>query len=225
MRRKKFFYLLAILAPAMVFFACAGGPKAPKQAKTIERLILDYKGADVGAEIPGWVEAAIDDNYEAIMRDSRFKGKMPIVDYGYGQNLDLLRSWVNNFNVQAGISRRIANYVEANFGGEQLGNKNSPENINFVKELVATFSSVTISGAAKEMDYWIKLRTIDRSKKTETEQYSYYVVYSISQADLDYQVDRALGRVAARTQEQRELKAEVEDAMKHAALQGIEASQ
>jgi ribosomal protein L25 (general stress protein Ctc) len=226
--------LAAVAAGALLFTACGSAPKgtgegsatpAPKAAKTIERLRLDYKGAAVGAEIPVWVEAAIDNDYDAIARISRFKGKVPIINYGSGQNLDLLRSWVNNFSIQAQVARQISNYVEANFGGEQLGSKDTPANRQFIKEVVATFSNVTINGLSQDLDYWVQLRTIDHTKNTETEEYVYYVVYSIKEEDLNYQIAQAMGKISAASKEQEELKVDVEDAMKKAALKGIQSGQ
>ncbi|GHT85958.1 hypothetical protein FACS1894137_10900 [Spirochaetia bacterium] len=230
MKWKGLMALFPVIAGAMVFTACAtqkgiSGSAEPKQAKTIERVIVDYKGAVLGSDIPDWVNAAVDDDLERITRIPRFKGKVPFIDYGEGQNLDLLRSWVNNFNAQAGVSRRISNMVQANFGGEQLGNKNTPENNNFVKEIIATFSNTDIKGLAREMDYWIKLRTIDKSKGTETEAISYYVVYSIAEEDLNYQIAQAMGKIAARTQEQQEIKADVEAAMKRVAFNSIQGAE
>jgi hypothetical protein len=225
----------AALAMAALFVAaCTGAPKGtgagsgappPAQAKTIERVIVDYKGASIGSDIPAWVEAAIDNNYDAISRLSRFSGRVPVVNYGSGQNLDMVRSWVNNFSIQAQVARQIANYVEANFGGEQLGSKDTTENRQFIKEVVATFSNVTINGLSQDLDYWVLLRTIDHSKGTETEQYNYFVVYSIGEEELNYQIAQAMGRISAANQEQEELKVDVEAAMKQAALRSIESGQ
>jgi hypothetical protein len=232
MKRKAF-----MVITALVLAACASGPKgtgtgsgdaAPQKAAAshIERIRVDYKGAAIGSDIPAWVEAAVDDDYQKILQLPQFKGKVPMVNYGTGQNLDLLRSWVNNFNMQAEFSRRVSNSVTAKFGGTQLGSKDTPENRNLLQEIIGTFSRTEINGLAKEMDYWIKLRTIDRQQGSESEQYYYYVIYSISQDDLDYQIAQALGKVAAKTKEQEELKADVQTAMKEAAAFGsIEAAQ
>jgi hypothetical protein len=227
----------AVIMGTLVLVSCAssGGNAAPqrpieaaappRQAENIERVILDYKGADLGAQIPDWVYLANDDNYDTIIKLSRFKGKIPIINSGTGKNLDMLRSWVNNFNVQAEVSRRISNMVDAKFSGGQLGSKDTPENISFIKEIVATFSQTEINGLAKEMDFWSKLRIIDHGKETEEEHYTYYVVYSISEDDLNYQIAQAMGKIAAKNQEQADLKTEVEDAMKQVAFRGIQAAE
>jgi len=226
------FVVMCALALAMT--ACASntpqqtgtGPGSaappPKPAPKIERIRVDYQGAAIGSDVPEWVEAATNMDIETIKKIPRFKGKVPIVAVNTGQNLDILRSWVNNFDVQAQISRMISNYVEAEFGGKQKGNKNSPENINFVEEMVTTFSNAKISGLGKEMDYWIKLRTKDHDKGTETEGYFYYVVYSISEEDLNYQVAQSLGKVKTKTKEQEEIKQDVEAAMRQTRFNSIQ---
>ncbi|MDR0669360.1 MAG: hypothetical protein LBF95_04685 [Treponema sp.] len=198
------------------------GVEAPRASTSIERIRVDYQGAVTGSEIPAWVQAAIDFDTDSLQRLPGFEGKIAIVDYGVGQNLELLRSLVNNFNIQASVARRISNYVEASFGGEQLGDKNTAENRSFVEEVVATFSRVEISGLAREKEYWVKLRTIDRGKKTESEQYYYYVLYSISEQLLNEQIARAMDNIPARTRDQEEIRASVEDAMKRAAYNSVE---
>jgi hypothetical protein len=195
---------------------------APKIAGNIERVRVDYQGAVTGSEIPAWVQSAIDFDAESLQNLPGFEGKIAIVDYGVGQNLELLRSLVNNFNVQASVARRISNYVEANFGGEQLGDKNTAENRSFVEEVVATFSRVEINGLAKEKEYWVKLRTIDRGKKTESEQYYYYVLYSIPEQTLSEQIARAMINIPVKTKDQEELRTSVEEAMKRAAYNSVE---
>jgi hypothetical protein len=235
MKTKKLIRNLGLIGVMAIWVSCAGSPKtsgpsgtiegsggeAPEIAGNIERIRVDYQGAVTGSEIPAWVQAAIDFDTESLQKLPGFEGKIAIVDYGVGQNLELLRSMVNNFNVQASVARRIGNYVEANFGGEQLGDKNTAENRNFVEEVVATFSKVTISGLAREKEYWVKLRTIDRGKKTEFEQYHYYVLYSISEQVLNEQISRAMSDIPAKTKDQEEIRSNVEAAMKRAAYNSI----
>jgi hypothetical protein len=200
------------------------GGEAPTSVVNVERIRVDYQGAVTGAEIPAWVQAVIDADLIALQKLPGLEDKVAIVDYGIGQNLDLLRSQVNNFNIQASVARRISNYVEANFGGEQLGDKNSAENRDFVEEVVAAFSRVEINGLARVEDYWIKLRTIDRGKKTESEQYYYYVFYSISGQDLNEQIARAMNSVSAKTRDQEEIRADVEDAIVSRTLHSVDAN-
>jgi hypothetical protein len=206
-----------LVLPAMIFSVGCATTKnsAAKPAKEIDRVIVDYKGAAIGGEVPSWVEAVVDDDFETLQSTPSFKDKglLPVVAVERGKNLDLLKSWANNFSVQSQISRAIQNKVSAEFGGNQEGDKNTEENANFVKELVATFSRTNISGLKKEKDYWVKLKIRDNHKKTEEETYEYYVLYSINQKTLQEQIDIAMGKVEAKTQQQKEMKSEVKDAL------------
>jgi hypothetical protein len=200
------------------------GGDAPKTATNIERVRVDYQGAATGSEIPAWVQSAIDFDTEALQKMPGMEGKIAIVDYGVGQNLELLRSQVKNSSVQASVARRISNYVEANFGSELLGDKNTAENRSFVEEVVATFSRVEINGLEPGKEYWVKLRTIDRGKKTETEQYYYYVFFAIPQQTLNELVTRAMNNTPSKTRDQEEIRSDVEAAMKRAVQNSIEAA-
>ncbi|MDR3173934.1 MAG: hypothetical protein LBU19_06775 [Treponema sp.] len=227
---------LGMIGIAVILVSCASSSKkdgpsgtiagtgadAPKIAGNIDRIRVDYQGAVTGSEIPAWVQAAIDFDTVSLQKLPGLEGKIAVVDYGVGQNLELLRSMVNNFNIQASVSRRISNYVEANFGGEQLGDKNTAENRSFVEEVVSTFSQVRISGLAKEKEYWVKLRTIDRGKKTESEQYYYYVLYSIPEQALNEQIARAMSNISAKTKDQEEIRSNVEEAMRRAMYNSVE---
>jgi hypothetical protein len=201
------------------------GARPPAQARDIEDVVVRHKGTAVGAATPDWVLAAVSNDYDAITRLARFQGRVPVISSGTGQNLDLLQSWVNNFNIQAQVARQISSHVETNFGGEQLGNKDNPENRQFIKDIVAAASSASFSGLSQDMDWWVLLRTVDHANGTQSEEYNYYVVYSIAQEDLNYQIDQAMGKITAVTQEQEELKNEVEEAMKRAALRSIQNGQ
>jgi hypothetical protein len=235
MKTRETVRFLGVLCVLAVLASCAGssaraptgsiegtGAEAPRTSNEIERIRVDYQGAVTGSEIPAWVQAAIDFDTASLQKLPELEGKVAIVDYGVGQNLELLRSMVNNFNVQASVARRISNYVEASFGGEQLGDKNSQENRRFVDEVVATFSRIEINGLAREKEYWVKLRTIDRGRRTESEQYYYYVLYSIPEQLLNEQIARAMDNVPARTRDQEEIRSNVEEAMKRAAYNSIE---
>jgi hypothetical protein len=233
--------ILGITCLVMVMVSCASsskketaaptgtiagtGTNAPAAASNIRREIIDSKGwAISGSEVPAWVQSVIDSDLNALQKLPELEGKIAVVGYGIGQNLDLLRSQVDNFDVQSSVARRISNYVEANFGSEQLGDKNSAENRSFIKEVVTTVSQVKIYGLAKEKDYWVKLRTTDREKKTETEQIYYYAFFSIPEQLLNEQVTRAMNNVPAKTRDQEEIRTDVEAAMKQAALNSIEAA-
>ena len=179
----------------------------------IEHVMLDWKGASIGAEIPDWVYDAVENDYTALSKLPQFSKKKIMCAESQGKNLDLLKSWVNNFDVQATFSKTISNYVTNNFGGELSGSKDSSVSKNFLDEITATFSKTEINGLSKEMDFWVKTKIIDHDKGTSTETYEYFVVYAIDQAAFEYQISEALGLVDAESEVEEELKDRVQNAM------------
>ncbi len=189
------------------------GASAPKVSKHVEREIIDWKGASVGATVPDWVIDAVEEDYKSLSKLPNLSKKKILCAEAQGRNLDLLKSWVNNFNVQATLARSISNFVSANFGGELSGSKDSGLSENFMDELVATFSKTEINGFSKEMDFWTLTRVIDKDKDSNKDIYEYFVVYAIDQEQFDYQIARALGLVEAKNEAEAEMKSRIESAM------------
>lgn len=209
---------------ALSFAGCASTNKAEtapvaadtssaKKQKHVEREIIDYKGAALGSEIPSWVENAINGDYNVLSTRPEFKDRTIFTAEGSGKNLDLVKSWVNNFNVQSEFSKSISNYVLINFGGVLQGSKDKEKSETYLKEIAASFSNMKISGLTKNLDYWVQLRKIDNDKNKIEDEYRYYVVYSIDTADFQHQIDEALGKIKAEDEKEQELKNEVEGAM------------
>lgn len=216
--------MISMILVALSIIGCASNPEvedkheiiqgeAPTIDKKIERIIVDYKGAVLGAPIPDWVYDAQEDDYESLEALPQLNNKVVIVATSKGKNLDMLESWANNFTVQAEVARRISNYVETKFGGAQMGDKNSEENESFIKEIVTTISKTEINGLGKELDYWVLQRIIDKENDEITEQYYYFVVYGIDKNNLQEQIDNALNNVKADSPDKIQLKSEVEEAM------------
>lgn len=214
-----------ILAVVVLFVSCGSKPvaetpsqtvQAPVPAKHIERVMVDWKGASVGAEVPAWVYDAVESDYSSLSKLPQLSKKKIICAEGQGKNLDLLKSWVNNFDVQSTYSKSISNFVTTNFGGELSGSKDSEISENFLDELTASFSKQEINGLSKELDFWVLTRTIDNDKQTSTDIYEYFVVYAIDQVDFDYQVSEALGLVKAKNDAEEKLKSRIQDAMSEA---------
>jgi len=210
-----------VCVAAVVCLASCGSTKveekssapAPKVSKHVERELIDWKGSSIGAEIPSWVYEAVEEDYTALSKLPQLSKKKILCAEAQGRNLDLLKSWVNNFDVQANLSRSISNFISANFGGELSGSKDSAVSENFLDELVATFSKTEISGLSKELDFWTLTRVIDKDKDTSKDVYEYFVVYAINQEDFNYQVSKALGLVEAKNEAEAAMKSRVESAM------------
>lgn len=216
---KAFFVLVGLV----LLVGCASTPEpaasaAPPVSKRVEREMIDWKSASIGGEIPEWVYAAADNDQVALSALPQFEGKLIFFAEDQGKNLDLLKSWVNNFNVQAALSRQLSNFVIAKFGGEQSGDKNSEEVQMYLNELVSACSKAEINGLAKELDFWVKTRYADSDMDTIDDVYQYFVVYAMDKDDFRLQLDRALGKVEAKTQAQQEMKENVLSAVVEATI-------
>ncbi len=216
---KAFFVLVGLV----LLVGCASTPEpatsaAPPVSKRVEREMIDWKSASIGGEIPEWVYAAADNDQVALSALPQFEGKLIFFAEDQGKNLDLLKSWVNNFNVQAALSRQLSNFVIAKFGGEQSGDKNSEEVQMYLNELVSACSKAEINGLAKELDFWVKTRYADSDMDTIDDVYQYFVVYAMDKEDFRLQLDRALGKVEAKTQAQQEMKENVLSAVVEATI-------
>ena len=217
---KKILKIGVVLFAFSMLASCASKPEVeeskPKVSKTVEREMIDWKGASIGSELPDWVYSAVDNDVLALSTLPQFENKIIYFAEDQGQNLDLLKSWVNNFNVQASFSRELSNFVIAKFGGEQNGSKNEDEVQMYLNELVASCSKAEINGLGKKLDYWVKTRYIDKELDTVKDVYQYFVVFAIDKDDFRLQMDRVLGKVEAKTEAQRKLKADVKLAIEEA---------
>lgn len=217
---KKILKIGVVLFVVSMLASCASKPEVeeskPKVSKTVEREMIDWKGASIGSELPDWIYSAVDNDVLALSTLPQFENKIIYFAEDQGQNLDLLKSWVNNFNVQASFSRELSNFVIAKFGGEQNGSKNEEEVQMYLNELVASCSKAEINGLGKKLDYWVKTRYIDKELDTVKDVYQYFVVFAIDKDDFRLQMDRVLGKVEAKTEAQRKLKADVKLAIEEA---------
>ena len=212
-----------IVVGLVFLMGCASAPKSemqetPAVSKRVEREMIDWKSASIGGEIPEWAYAAADNDQVALSALPQFEGKLIFFAEDQGKNLDLLKSWVNNFNVQAALSRQLSNFVIAKFGGEQSGDKNSEEVQMYLNELVSACSKAEINGLSKELDFWVKTRYADKDMDTINDIYQYFVVYAMDKEDFRLQLDRVLGKVEAKTQAQKELKENVLSAVVEATI-------
>lgn len=190
--------------------------KKAQASDHVERFMIDWKGASVGAEVPAWVYDAVEEDYGALSSMPQLSKKKIICAESQGRNLDLLKSWVNNFDVQGSFSRSLSNFVIAQFGGEQSGAKGSAVKKEFLDEIVSSFSRTEITGLSKELDFWVKTREVDKDADSFSDTYEYFVVYAISQPDFEYQLNKVLGLVKAQNEAEEEIKSRVFEKMNEA---------
>ncbi|MDR2050904.1 MAG: hypothetical protein LBQ63_03940 [Deltaproteobacteria bacterium] len=201
--------LLSLFCFALVLLPAACGvekqeaaPDAPA-APTLQLQgappIVDHKAAVIGGKLPAWVEYAVYDDYGAIAALPEFKGRTPFIMHASGADLEITQAKLDR-NMEAGIALMLRQTVAAKFSYALNGNDR--DKIDFVNSMIATFSERSFSGLRKDKDYWIKRRIQDGESRSHAE----YVCYQLSSIDENYlraQLDEAIGRIPARTQEEK----------------------
>jgi hypothetical protein len=221
---KKIVWLMLPLTTILLLAACASQPSqsastpssrsSSRGSSNLE--LLEDKGSAMGVSAPSWVEAAVQDDYTALKKDPRFEGKTPFVFSGQGQDLDITQSWVTNFIAGGAISRQISTAVNAKFEGGLKGGDDANK-MKKLQEIVATLSRTEINGMAREMDWW----RLNRRKDTGAETYTYFVVYSISTENLNYQIAQAMGKISAQAADEKELVDDMKAALNELEFGGI----
>ncbi|MBO4319992.1 MAG: hypothetical protein J5857_05930 [Treponema sp.] len=215
---------VSLAASALSLMSCATtsgktGPKpVEKKAKHVERELIDWKGAAIGQEIPVWVSDAVDGNYDSLGNRPELKDKVIFLAENRGKNLNILKSWTNNFDIQGGFGRAVSNYVVAAFGGAQQGSIDDAESQSYLEDLVGTFTKTKITGLVKKLDYWVEERVVDNDAKTTEDYFQYFVVYAMDEDDFRTQMNKALGKVDAKTEKQKEIKRKAEDVLMSAII-------
>jgi len=207
---KKCFIFLVFVVMAFAI-SCGGGKSAPQAAQVKvakpEIVIIEHKGTVLGANMPQWVEKAIEST-AAVERMSDYTGKYAFIADQRGQDLSGLQTWANNFSVQPMVAQRIDNTVEAAFKGAQVGD--SKKVGEYFQRYVETRTSINFAGLIKEGDWWV------RTREKGGEFYRYIVLYTVDKRILDDQIQKYLdqkygGSSVNRDPEEKELILEAKD--------------
>ena len=70
-------FVLSAFVLVFLFSSCQSTSNAAVTvSKSVEREMIDWKGASIGSEIPSWVVDAVDQNYKAISQLPQFENKL-----------------------------------------------------------------------------------------------------------------------------------------------------
>lgn len=191
---KKTFLLNCIVGLALSMFVvgCASTSKTvsePKQSKapvqkTVSRETIDWKGAGLGAEIPGWAVSALENDFEGLPADlrKRLDGKFYIfidterVRKNPDSTKDLkMAQEAAAANYMVNIARSLNAAVDARFNGVLSANEDTQ------KTLVATAANARFSGFSRVADTWVLQRVVDSKTNQVTDTYTVIQIYACDQ--------------------------------------------
>jgi hypothetical protein len=225
MKKGLYIALLAIMIAALLA-GCGNTPKTQGEAKpaaetsknpaapkrSINYEITDWQGASLGREIPEWVGDATDRNKTALVSKlAELKDKEVYIHTDEAGDLDLMRAGAQ-INAFAQISTQIKAGVATAAGNKLAGNKggstDTATKTQFVDSVAGVVSQNVISGFTLDRDFWQKRKYNDGREAVE-----YVAIYAIGTEDLKHQMNLALGKIEAKTAEEREAKEAVRSAI------------
>ena len=205
----------AAAVAAAVLAGCASTSPVKNEVKSAGAPVpIDWQGAEFGDPIPEWVKAVSNSDKEVLMRLPEMEGKIPFLATGMGQDLDILKTWVDTNDAAGEISKSIRTTVDTEAGTNLHGNKDKETSAKMAKALVTAVSKAQFSGFMKERSFWTQVRKPDDGKT----EYRYYVLYSIERENLAHQIDVALGDIAVENPEEQKLLDEISERAKITAM-------
>lgn len=202
---KKMSKVLGIAAlSALVQFSAFAAPKgkAPKM-KAGTPVVIDYQGQALGSEIPAWVVAIGEGSQKKVRKSLDIdKEDAVFILQNKGNDLDFLKAWTDQIDVRAEVASSIEQTVAQTVIAE-LDAKDADEQTKTraAKIYSTSMTNLTLNGLAKDSYYWVKTRTMKpgvkkiKSEADYTDEYTYYVVFTINKALYDRQLEAAIKNV------------------------------
>ena len=198
----KFMGITAVLALAQFSAFAAPKGKAPKM-KAGTPVVIDYQGQALGSEIPAWVVAIGEGSQKKVRKSLDIDKEDAIfILQNKGNALDFLKAWTDQIDVRAEVASSIEQTVAQTVIAE-LDAKDADEQTKTraAKIYSTSMTNLTLNGLTKESYYWIKTRTIKpgvkkiTSEADYTDEYTYYVVFTMNKKLYDLQLEAALKNV------------------------------
>ncbi|MBC6712829.1 hypothetical protein [Treponema sp. Marseille-Q3903] len=203
---KKNVIVLSVLSALLVTlsFSCAskGMQGSGVELNTNKPVIIDYKGAAFGADIPGWVLDAANGDTKNVAKALKLNKQKVWILQNTGDNLDVLKLWTDQVDgraqISSGIEQTVGDLITAELKGRQIG---TTEIDKFVDEFSTRMTNVTLQGLNKVTDYWTKTKTLKSGlKKAKSDDdyvyaYTYLVVFSMDEAVYEKQLNTALNDI------------------------------
>lgn len=221
---KKIFKIVSVfligLSGFSAFSAPSGGAKGGNSSKARKVEAYDWQGSSIGTEIPAWVKAFVDGNKDGIAKALGVSDKFQIFFFqNRGPDLDYLKIWTDNVDIRTevanSISQAVGSAVEAAVG---VGLKNDKKidggkMDKAANAITRTLTTVELNGLLKEAQFWIQFCRLKDGAEPNSDNvedydfwYEYYVVFTMSKANYEKQMNAALKTVDDNSSETSALK-------------------
>ena len=201
---KKILSALLVVLAVFAIASCVSEPEpkpAPSKMDEVVLVpdILEHKGTALGASVPSWVMAYIENGPGGVEKLAEYKGKYVIVLDSEGQSKQGTIAAMDNMDAPVQIARYLSTRVQQKFAGAQVGDRN--ELTEYFENVVKTVSEAKFSGFMTGPDWWVYLQYYKPGAKTKTEVdrriYRVIKVYSIDSTILQTQLDKYLNDAEA----------------------------
>lgn len=216
-KRISFIYLCCFFVVAF-YTSCQTIDNSTKVARKVkDPEMIDHKNMQFGKDIkdiPKWITMELHEIEEL----PQYKSKdlvMFVFDQHNIKDLEAGKIWMKNFTVASELAKHISQRVKDSAAVAVAGNSSGVG--AYMEELVKSVSEANISGLKKEGDYWTYRRFFTADGEVEGDFYSMYMLYSVPRKVLEGilkgAIDKANGKVPAKTQEEIDARALVQKAV------------
>lgn len=207
---KKILSALFVALALMALASCVSEPAPAAGIQPAETVltpdILEHKGTALGANVPAWVMAYVENGPSGVEKLPEYKGKYVIVLDSEGQNKQGTLAAMDNMDAPVQIARYLSTRVQQKFAGAQVGDRDQLQ--EYFENVVKTVSEARFSGFMGGPDWWVYLQYYKPGAKSKSEVdrrvYRVIKIYTIDQTVLQTQLDKYLNdaeKSAAKTPE------------------------
>lgn len=212
---KKFMCKIVLTAVAAAIMSCASKPESKTAFKdTPEYKVIDFKDKAMGAEIPDWVTAGIDE-----LEQTKYpKDYVFVISSPEGQSREGVLSIAKNLDAPQEIAQMVTVRIKSKAVGHGIDSKDVTGQA--VVRAAETISKAKITGLRKRGEFWVKKRFFNSKGETEKEIFEAKVLYTVPRDVIDEliknELKKALGQVApSMSEEDKASAARAEDIFKN----------
>ena len=188
MKKNVIFFAICMVG-AFSLSACASAPKVKDISGPTE--IIEHKGTVFGVAQPDWVSMVlITPNQKQLQKSLGIKKHVWVVTKS-GPDLDFIKTWADQVEARAEIGASIKQGIADFVGATLTGDSDEDEVEEKIERYSARAEMVTLVGLNKETDWWTRTRSRLTPEADYTEQYNYFVVYSLDEALYQKQIKNA----------------------------------